>query len=70
MDNGKGIDEKHQNEVFERLYKLKDSMTRNYQSSGLGLTISKRLTEMMNGTIMLESIPGTKTSFILTFPAL
>ena len=69
-DNGRGIEEKHQNEVFERLYTLKDSRNRNYQSSGLGLTISKRLTEMMNGTIVLESIPGIKTSFILTFPAL
>lgn len=69
-DKGKGIDEKYQTDVFERLYTLEDSRNKDYQGSGLGLTITKRLTEKMNGTISLTSIPFTKTSFTLIFDLL
>ncbi|WP_379133008.1 sensor histidine kinase [Paenibacillus sp. sgz500958] len=66
-DKGKGIPEAHQDKVFERMYTLEDSRNRLYQGSGLGLTISKRLTEEMNGTINLDSKPGVKTAFTLSF---
>ncbi|UQZ35830.1 sensor histidine kinase [Paenibacillus sp. PK3_47] len=66
-DRGKGIAESHQDKVFERLYTLEDSRNKDYQGSGLGLTITKRLTEQMNGTISLHSKPFVKTVFTLTF---
>lgn len=66
-DKGKGIAEDHQDKIFERLYTLEDSRNRVYQGSGLGLTITKRLTEQMNGTITLASKPYVKTSFTLSF---
>ncbi|ASA20089.1 sensor histidine kinase [Paenibacillus donghaensis] len=66
-DRGKGIAERHQDKVFERLYTLEDSRNRFYQGSGLGLTITKRLTEQMNGTITLSSKPYDKTVFTLAF---
>lgn len=66
-DRGKGISEVHQDKVFERLYTLEDSRNRAYQGSGLGLTITKRLTEQMNGTISLVSQPYVKTVFTLSF---
>lgn len=66
-DRGKGIAESHQDKVFERLYTLEDSRNREYQGSGLGLTITKRLTEQMNGAISLQSKPFVKTAFTLTF---
>lgn len=66
-DRGKGIKESHQDKVFERLYTLEDSRNRVYQGSGLGLTITKRLTEQMNGSITLVSKPFVKTSFTLSF---
>lgn len=66
-DRGKGISEVHQDKVFERLYTLEDSRNRAYQGSGLGLTITKRLTEQMNGTITLVSQPYVRTVFTLTF---
>lgn len=69
-DCGKGIEEKFMHEVFERLYTLEDSRNKNYQGSGLGLTISKRLTEQMNGSIKLTSKPYQKTSFTVIFPLL
>jgi len=66
-DRGKGISEVHQDKVFERLYTLEDSRNRAYPGSGLGLTITKRLTEQMNGTITLVSQPYVRTVFTLTF---
>lgn len=66
-DRGKGISEIHQDKVFERLYTLEDSRNRSYQGSGLGLTITKRLTEQMNGTLTLVSKPFVRTVFTLSF---
>lgn len=66
-DRGKGISERKQNLVFERLYTLEDSRNSKYQGSGLGLTITKRLVEKLNGQIMLSSIPYEKTVFTIRF---
>lgn len=62
-DKGKGIREAHTDRVFERLYTLEDSRNRDYQGSGLGLTITKRLAEKMGGDILLDSRPHEKTTF-------
>ncbi|MCX7571834.1 sensor histidine kinase [Tumebacillus sp. DT12] len=62
-DRGKGIDELHQDRVFERMYTLEDSRNKSYQGSGLGLTITKRLVEAQEGTINIHSKPYEKTVF-------
>jgi len=62
-DRGKGIDELHQDRVFERMYTLEDSRNKSYQGSGLGLTITKRLVEAQGGTIRIHSKPYEKTVF-------
>ncbi|KZE54088.1 histidine kinase [Brevibacillus parabrevis] len=62
-DRGKGIDEMHQDRVFERMYTLEDSRNKAYQGSGLGLTITKRLVEAQGGTIRIQSKPYEKTMF-------
>ncbi|AMQ72194.1 MULTISPECIES: sensor histidine kinase [Bacillus] len=62
-DKGKGINEMHKDRVFERMYTLEDSRNTNYQGSGLGLTITKRLVEQMEGSISLDSVPFQKTIF-------
>jgi signal transduction histidine kinase len=62
-DRGKGILEKDRDKVFERLYTLEDSRNKLYQGSGLGLTITKRLTERLGGSILLDSQPYQRTSF-------
>jgi len=69
-DKGPGIIEKYQDNVFERLYTLEDSRNKKYQGSGLGLTITKRLVENMNGCISLSSQPNKLTEFKVTFPEL
>ena len=63
IDKGKGIEEDKIDKVFERMYTLEDSRNRFFQGSGLGLTITKRLVEKMNGEILLKSSPNKKTMF-------
>ncbi|WP_413303081.1 sensor histidine kinase [Bacillus sp. 1P10SD] len=62
-DKGKGISALHKDLVFERMYTLEDSRNKSYQGSGLGLTITKRLVEKMDGEILLNSKPYEKTTF-------
>lgn len=62
-DRGKGIQEPNQDFIFERLYTLEDSRNRKFQGSGLGLTITKRLIELMHGTITVTSKPYVNTTF-------
>lgn len=64
-DKGRGINEIHKDRVFERMYTLEDSRNKLYQGSGLGLTITKRLVEKLNGEIFLESKAYERTSFIV-----
>ncbi|MFB9327649.1 sensor histidine kinase [Paenibacillus aurantiacus] len=66
-DRGKGIAEIHQERVFERLYTLDDARNPHFQGSGLGLSITKRLTEEMKGTIHLSSSPYERTTFTCRF---
>lgn len=67
-DKGIGISEDNYEKIFERLFTLDDSRNRNYQGSGLGLTITKHLTEAMNGKISLYSESYKETTFTLQFP--
>ena len=62
QDNGKGIPLKIQQKVFEPNFSTKTS------GMGLGLAITKRIIEAMNGTIGFESTPGNGTTFTLRFP--
>lgn len=64
-DQGQGIKEQDQELVFERMYTLEDSRNKSFQGSGLGLTISKRLVEVMGGEISLYSEPFVKTAFTI-----
>lgn len=66
-DRGRGIDEKHHEHVFERLYTLDDARNPEFQGSGLGLSITKRLMEVMDGEITLHSKPYEKTVFTCVF---
>jgi signal transduction histidine kinase/DNA-binding response OmpR family regulator len=67
QDSGIGISPKQQNKLFKNFSQIDTSLSRNYEGSGLGLVISKKLVEMMNGKIWLESSePGTGSTFCFT----
>ncbi|MGJ7911035.1 sensor histidine kinase [Neobacillus sp. LXY-1] len=70
FDKGKGINETEQDRVFERLFTLEESRNKAFQGSGLGLTITKRLVEEMQGDISIQSIPFEKTSFTFSLKRL
>lgn len=67
-DTGIGIDEKHLTQIFDRFFIADEARTRTSSSTGLGLSIVKRILEIHNGTIMVNSELGEGTSFTVTLP--
>lgn len=67
-DRGIGIPLPHQQRIFERFYRVDESMTRSRDGTGLGLAIAKSLIEGMNGRITLRSKPGEGSIFTITLP--
>jgi PAS domain S-box-containing protein len=67
-DTGIGINRDKQDEVFERFRQLDESTNRSYEGTGLGLTISKHLVEIMGGSMRLESEEGKGSCFYFTLP--
>ncbi len=68
LDTGIGVPAAMQQKIFERFRQADDSLTRNYEGSGLGLSISKAYVEMLGGTIQVESREGQGSRFSFTLP--
>jgi PAS domain S-box-containing protein len=62
-DTGIGIPEDKQWEIFGAFVQADTSTTRRYGGTGLGLTISSQLVEMMDGRMWLDSVPGKGSQF-------
>src|SRR3972149_239517 len=67
-DNGPGIPQEKQENLFKKFYQVDTSLTREVGGSGLGLAICKGLVEEHGGTILAESTSGTGASFSFTLP--
>ena len=64
-DKGKGIEREFAERIFERLYTMEDSRNREMQGNGLGLTIARSLASCMGGELLLDSVPGVRTTFTI-----
>jgi len=67
-DNGCGMSESFQKELFDTFTREKTSTDSGLQGTGLGMAITKRLVELMNGSISVESREGEGTLFTVTLP--
>jgi two-component system chemotaxis sensor kinase CheA len=67
-DTGIGISKEHQEAIFGEFIQLDASRARRYQGAGLGLAISKKLVQILEGEIWLNSKPGEGSTFMFTVP--
>jgi PAS domain S-box-containing protein len=67
-DTGKGIIQDKLNIIFERFRQEEESFTRSYGGFGLGLTISKGLVELFNGSIWVNSVEDKGSTFYFSLP--
>lgn len=67
-DNGKGIPKDEQAYLFDKFFQAKNQTLKKPQGSGLGLAISKKIVELHNGRIYLQSIEGQGTRIACLIP--
>ncbi len=67
-DSGMGIPKEKLPFIFDRFYQVDDSNTREREGSGIGLSLSKDLVELMGGTITVDSTLNIGTEFTIEIP--
>ena len=67
-DNGIGMSEEFQKKIFEAFSRERTSTVSGIQGTGLGMTITKSIVDMMGGTIRVNSAEGKGSEFIVNIP--
>jgi PAS domain S-box-containing protein len=68
IDTGIGIPKEYNEIIFKPFRQVSDGFSRKFEGSGLGLSITKKIVELLNGSISFESTPGEGTTFTVLFP--
>lgn len=69
QDTGVGIPTEEQGRIFERFYRVDKSRSREIGGTGLGLAIVKHIVRAHDGTVRVESVPGSGSTFRFVLPA-
>jgi len=69
-DKGTGIPKNSLRYIFDKFYRVEDSLTAKTKGHGLGLSIVKNMVELNGGTINVKSDYGKGSTFIVKFPTL
>jgi len=67
-DTGIGIEEQYREIIFERFRQVDESISKRYGGSGIGLSVAKNLTKLLNGKLWFESTLGAGTTFYFEIP--
>jgi CheY-like chemotaxis protein len=68
IDTGIGIKKENLKQIFEAFRQVSEGLSRQFEGTGLGLTITKKLVELMSGEILVESKYGKGSTFQILFP--
>ncbi|MDR3609734.1 MAG: response regulator [Ignavibacteriaceae bacterium] len=67
-DSGIGISENDQKVIFDEFRQVDGTITKKYSGTGLGLTICKKIADLLQGSISVSSKPGMGSSFVFKIP--
>jgi len=68
-DTGMGIDQSKLDSIFEPFHQIDSSIHRSFSGLGLGLTVARRMAELIGGSIELSSEPGVGTRVVVRVPS-
>ena len=68
QDNGLGLSEDDISHLFDRFYQADNQSSQYQEGTGIGLSLAKEFTELLNGTISVESTLGKGSTFIVQLP--
>lgn len=67
-DSGIGIEEKNLAHIFDRFYRIEEATSHQTEGAGLGLAITKEMTNLLGGQIEVESVPDSGSLFRVYLP--
>ncbi|HEX2723436.1 MAG TPA: HAMP domain-containing sensor histidine kinase [Gemmatimonadaceae bacterium] len=67
-DTGIGIQPEYLNKIFDPFWQVEQKATRRATGTGLGLTVSRRLANLLGGDVSVTSTPGEGSTFTVTLP--
>jgi signal transduction histidine kinase len=67
-DTGIGISAEHLERIFDRFWQVDQGSARTHGGTGLGLTVTRRIAELLGGTVSVRSQPGAGSTFVIELP--